>query len=386
MNAFFTALPPHPSDVPRVVDLPVPAFPGAHAIWGGTGRDLDGRLWFGVCAEGIGQPSARLFCYDATTGEITDVGDVLGALEELGLLREGECQGKIHSKIIQAGDGHLYFASMDEQGEDAGKNQLPHWGGHLWRLRLPERKWEHLHGAPEPLIAVAGMGRYIYALGYFGHVVVQYDIETGSVRSMTVGSIEGHVSRNLLADLHGHFYVPHVERNAEGKIEAALVEFDAELEEIGATKLEGYCGEKPIQSHGITGVQPMADGSLAFVTHRGRLYLVTPKEDGPAEVKDVGWMHPLGEKPIESLFSYDGRSWVMAAARMPMGYEWVAFDLKSQAASVRPLDPPERYGGLAQNLLLYGSATRDAEGAFYLVGTLQAAPFGPVLWRLLPRN
>ncbi len=387
MNCYFTALPAHPSDAPRVVDVPFPKFPGSHAVWAGTGRDLEGRVWIGGCAEGGEQPSARLFCYDSRTGEMTDAGDVLSALEAQGLLHAGESQMKIHSKIIQAGDGHLYFATMDERGEKPDGSQLPTWGGHLWRLRLPERKWEHLHATKEALIAVAGMGRYIYALGYFGHVLVQWDTEMDSVRTITVGSVDGHVSRNFLADRRGHVFVPRLTR-APGTdtVEASLVEYDAALNVVNATLLEGYCGPKPTDSHGITGVQPMADGSLAFVTHRGRLFHITPADSGPAEVKDLGWMHPLGEMAIESLFTYDGHSWLMAVAKLPSEeWDWVAFDRKSSASVTRPLGLPVRYSSVNKGLLLYGSMTRDAEGAFYLVGTsMNMAPQGPVVWRLMP--
>jgi hypothetical protein len=382
MNAYFTPLPKHPSDPPRVVDVPVPRFPGSDAVWGGTGRDVQGRVWFGACVAAAEEASARVFCYDTQTGEMADAGDVVSALRTHGLLRAGESQMKIHSKIIQAGDGHLYFASMDERGEAPDGSRPPTWGGHLWRLRLPDRTWDHLHATPEALIAVAGMGRFLYALGYFGHVVVQFDTETGALKTTTVGSVDGHVSRNLLADLRGHAYVPRVRRNSETKqIEATLVELDADLNEVAQTPLEGYCDAQPAESHGITGVQPMADGSIVFLTHRGRLFHVVPHESGPAEVKDLGWMHPLGEMPIESLFTYDGRTWVMAAVRLPAGnYEWVSFDLKSTASTARTLDVPVRYAG-ASGLLLYGSTTRDVEGAFYLVG---ASGHGPLVWRLMP--
>lgn len=387
MNCLFTELPEHPTAAPRVVDLPFPKFPHSYAIWAGTGRDVQGRVWIGGCVEGDDQYSARLFCYDTRTGEMSDFGDVLSALRDNGRLRAGECQAKIHSKIIQAQDGHLYFATMDEQGENPDGSQLSTWGGHFWRLRMPERKWELLHSTPQPLIAVAGMGRYMYALGYFGHVLVQYDTETGSIQTVTVGSVDGHVSRNFLADLHGHAYVPRLTRSADSDdVTAELVEFDPQLQEVGATRLSGYCDNTPTKSHGITGVQPLADGSLAFVTHRGRLFHIVPKADEPAEVKDLGWMHPIGEMPIESLFSYDGQTWLMAVTQFSnKKWEWVSYNLQSAAASAQTLDVPVCYASVSRGLLLYGSMTRDLEGAFYLVGTsMEQPPYGPVVWRLMP--
>jgi hypothetical protein len=85
--------------------------------------------------------------------------DQLGAA---GLRREGEGQIKIHSKIIPADDGWLYFASTDEDGENASANLPPRWGGHLRRIDPRTNQWRHLIATGGGLIAAAGVGRYIY--------------------------------------------------------------------------------------------------------------------------------------------------------------------------------------------------------------------------------
>src|SRR5262249_25940831 len=154
-----------PFTAPRASFIPLPSFPGAYAVWGATGRDSRGHIWVGISANGGSVPSAHLCEYHPDTGQVFDRGDVVSALERCGVCRRGESQQKIHSRIVQAADGHLYFASLDEQGENEDGSRLPTWGGHLWRLRLPENRWEHLHRVPEGLIAVAGAGKLIYALG-----------------------------------------------------------------------------------------------------------------------------------------------------------------------------------------------------------------------------
>ncbi len=165
----------HPSRMtesvgPQVTPLSVPQFAGAHAIWGSTGQDSRGHIWFGVTTEGIPVPSAHLFEYDPDASGIVDRGNVIAQLSAAGVLRPGEHQAKIHSRIVQGPDNDLYFASMDEEGESANGTHMPRWGGHLWRLKLDTYQWQHLFTAPEALIAVAAGGRFIYALGYFGHV------------------------------------------------------------------------------------------------------------------------------------------------------------------------------------------------------------------------
>jgi len=133
---------------PLVKPIAVPSFPGSYAVWGGVGSDSRGHVWFAICAKDVPAPSAHLYEYVPETETLTDRGDVVSELERAGVYRAGEGQMKIHSRIVQAGDGHLYFASTDEQGENKDLGKPPTWGGHLWRLRLPENKWEHLLATP----------------------------------------------------------------------------------------------------------------------------------------------------------------------------------------------------------------------------------------------
>jgi hypothetical protein len=112
---------------PRVVEIPLPNSLSAEAIWGATGRDASGHIWIGVSERGNGG-SAHLFEYAPDSATLTDRGDVISELKYAGLYRSGEGQIKIHTKIIQADDGYLYFASFDEEGESANPAIAPKWG------------------------------------------------------------------------------------------------------------------------------------------------------------------------------------------------------------------------------------------------------------------
>ena len=118
---------PPPADMfqpPRIVEIPLPEFPGRDAIWGATGRDDRGHIWFGVAAGGVPQPSAHLFEYLPDLDEVFDRGGVLDQLRKVRPLAADESQMKIHSKIYPADDGYLYFASMDETGEKGRRLRL----------------------------------------------------------------------------------------------------------------------------------------------------------------------------------------------------------------------------------------------------------------------
>ncbi len=362
-GSVFSHSPQEPSRSPGVRELSLPDLPDAKGIWGATGRDSEGHIWVGVSAESPGH-SAHLLEFDPQAAAWHDRGSVLDQLQAAGLYSQGEGQVKIHSKIVPGADGWLYFASMDEEGETI-EGAVPRWGGHLWRVHPDTHRWQHLLAVAEGLIAVSGVGRYMYALGYWGHVLYQYDTATGASRRVVVGSVPGHVSRNFLADVRGHAYVPRVVAGPGGRVSAALVEYDSALKEVASTPLESYFGgtASPQNNHGIVGLAYLADGRLLFTTHRGQLYLIEPKAEGPAAVVALGWFHPDGETYAPSLFALDGDSLIAGVTQRGGTYQWVVFELKTRIAGAFALDTM----GL-RSVLLYGSVTRDNAGRAYVVG------------------
>lgn len=381
VNSFFDTPPADPLAAPALRVIAIPSFPGAAAIWAATGRDARGHIWFGVSAQGGKGASAHLFEYTPESGQVLDRGDVASELRRSGILRPGEGQMKIHSKIVQGEDGNLYFTSMDEEGEKTDGSRLPTWGGHLWRLRLPDYRWEHLLATPEALIAVAAAPRYIYALGYFDHVLYQYDCRTGATRSRRVGSVGGHISRNFLTDARGHVFVPRLREkpSAATGLATTLVEMDTRLQEVGETPIGHYIMTRDDDSHGITGVQPLADRSLVFTTDQGFLYRVRPRGEGRAAVEELDWFHPRGKTYFASLFTYDGVQHLMGLSFRQDRYEWVVFDLLIGLSETAPVALPSYEGQPVKQLSLYGSATRDNQGNFYMGG---AHNRGPVLIQL----
>jgi len=390
---------------PQVAQLGLPGFDGAHAIWGSTGQDNAGHLWFGVTAEGTLVPSAHLLEYDPTADQFTDRGDVVSQLTAAGVARKGEHQAKIHSRIVQGPDRYLYFSSMDEEGEHEDGSQLPRWGGHLWRMSLDTHKWEHLIATPEALIAVGAGDRFVYTLGYFGHVLFQFDTKSRNVKRIPVGSFGGHVSRNFVVDYRGHAYVPRLRAESESLgrrvMSVSLVELGTDLQELKETPLEPehYFDGSPTDTHGITGLQEMADGSWYFTTHVGFLYRIQPParssemDHAPANVTRVGWLHPNGATYVASLFTTDGSDTLLALSHDVIGqgatgrYRWLTFELKTGVCRVAPFAVGNLDEALTSRSSFYGSSTRDAQGNHYVVGV---TPSGlrtvPIVLRVTPRK
>jgi hypothetical protein len=359
----FLPAPSEPFQSPRVRELSLPRFEDATSIWGATGRDVRGHIWVGVSANSNGM-SARLFEYDPNADLWHDRGAVLDQLKAASLYRKGEGQIKIHSKIVPGADGWLYFASTDEEGEQADVEALPRWGGHLWRIHPERHTWQHLLAVRDGLVAVSGAGQYVYALGYWGHVLYQYDQANRRTNRVVVGSFGGHVSRNFIADMRGHAYVPRLIAGPRGKPSAALVEYDASLNELAATPLKFYLDRMSLESnHGIIALAYLPGGRMLFATHAGYLYLIEPRDGDPAKVTAVGWVHPNGSAYTPSLFSLGGNHLIGGVARRRRNFEWVVFDLQSGRSKAFPLDTK----GLKQ-VLLYGSVSRDNAGRAYVVG------------------
>ena len=368
--------PPGASGSPVVKVLKPQDFWGEYAIWGATGFDRAGHIFFGMTSnDDRGSGSAHLFELNPASETFTDRGNVVSELERLGLRRPGETQMKIHSRIVQAVDGYQYFASMDESGENDDGSKLPVWGGHLWR-RGPTGTWEHLKATPEALIAVATGGPYVYALGYFNHVLYQFDTRTRRIRSVAVGAIGGHVSRNFFVDERGHAFVSRVVAPTPAAPTAALVEFDAELKEVGSHPLGEYFESGPSDSHGIVATTPDGEGGWYFTTGKGRLYRETPDAAGPFKLSDLGWIHPAGSRYPAAMFRNE-RTGTLYAVAMPSHNGGRTFDWIRRPIDGKATVAPFPYGDARDfpgDALVYGSMTRDAAGRFYVVGTMNYKP------------
>ncbi|CAN5229328.1 hypothetical protein BH11PLA2_BH11PLA2_21480 [soil metagenome] len=367
---------------PTLQTLALPPVHGGCALWGATGRDHRGHIYLGVSLDGVDLPSAQLLEYNPASDEFAKCGDALQQLQNLNLAKPGEGQNKIHTKILQAADGLLYFASMDESGENEDGSKLPTFGSHLWRLKPGERSWQHLGHVPEAILASAVSGKFVYFLGYYGHVLYQFDTTLNKITNQVrVGSVGGHTTRNFLADDRGHVFVPRVTKDG-----ASLVEFDEDLHEVNSVPLADYSTTPDASSHGIVGVTPLKGGSWCFVTDRGRLYRLDPRATGTT-VTDLGHLHPQGESYSAALFCPDGETKLLAVGhRQPKGepsYECIQFDLTTKTATATPLTMP--IPGEHRAVLVYGSFTRDDAGRCYLVGRyLSGMQSVPAVWGLMP--
>lgn len=363
---------------PKFTEISIPEISNRYAIWGATGRDDFGNLYLGVSCRGDWKDSASLCRISVGELNATEIGDAVTNLRRLEMASDATMQMKIHSKPVQADDGYLYFASMDEYGETEDGTRLPFYGSNLWRIPVgvagadpSEGEWEHLLALPEGVVATACTGRYVYALGYYQHTLYQFDTENSGVRKIQVGSSGGHVSRNFLVDLQEHVYVPRVVLRGTGDYVVQLIEFDTDLREIASHPIDDYGATSGFDSHGIVGFAFLKTGDCIFTTAKGAMYHLKPAVDAASNLERLGWFHPSGESYPSVLCSPDGESIICGLTQLQGGFEWVVYNLDQWRGEVLPLSPSAK--GLLQRkaVLAYGSNTRDQDGDAIVAGWYQ---------------
>ncbi len=362
--------PPLAGIAPVVRRIPLPPNPDATAIWGALGRDAAGSIWFGVSVHrGY---SATLMQLDPISLNVKPRGEVMVEYAKFEPPKIKHSQLKLHSHMVQGPDGFIYFTSHDEVGSSGTTRTPPTFGGNLWRIDPKTAQWERLHSTRDGLIAACRGGRYIFAMGFYGHNLYRYDTKTGALRTKFIDSHGRHVSRNFFADARGHVYVPRVRVGHDGKYTASLLEFNTEMVETANNPLPFYSGAEDIgENHGIIATVSGGAGRHYFNTHIGRLHEVVYATDStPAMVNDLGWFHPAGSAYASSLFTLPGGKRLASATLRGGKQEWVEFDLASGQATVAPLD-----ANVSPGAALYGSGAVDALGRMY-VGGSEARPGG----------
>jgi hypothetical protein len=372
---------------PKLRSLEFPLSAGMNAIWGATGKDHLGRVYLGVSAwDGGDDPSASLWRYDPGVDSFELLGDINQTLSDLRIRKVNpfpETQIKIHSKIVQASDGKMYFASQDEHQEKADGSSNALFGGRLFALDPILKKWECIYTAPEGLIALAARGHYVVAQGYFGHVLYQYDVDSKSIKSKKLGTVNGHVSRNIFMDRRMHVYGIRVRQAAQGEhdgvynvdeqlVRVSLVELDTQLEEVNDWPLEDYVITGTTSATGITGFCELVDGSIVFVAESGALWIIRLQGDR-SELNRLGWIGTDGPCFCGGLFSPYGERFVsgLTIKKGEAFYRWNIFDIEKRQSFSLKLDADSQKLLQRPNLLAYGSETIDHESRAYVVGRRQ---------------
>lgn len=355
-----------------IVEFPEPIDGGA--IWGAIGRDDDGKVYFGSSSLNHSHNTAFLYQFDPEANVVVKQSDTVTELRRAGFDEEKLAQNKLHSKFYQANDGYLYFSSFDETGENGNEHINPLNGGHLWRKKPDDLTWEHLLAAPEALISVNTDGRYVYALGYWNHVLYQFDTITQQVKSKVIGAQGNHISRNIVVN-NNKVFVPRIAYESPDLVNSRenaiveLVEINSAMKEINTYPLTAYFHSENNSNHGIVAYANTKHGQALFITGSGALYKIEQTPEGSHAVKFVEFLGDTASTPeyySPVLFSIEGESLFLSLGRAknPNRQTWFIHESVNEITLPHTLE-----SDILSEALFYGSVTRDNQGNYYIGGT-----------------
>ena len=266
-----------------------PDFPEAHSTWGSIGYNAaSNTVHIGVTnhANNIG-----LYTFDATTNAMK----LNGFIKDLAHLRPYQWQGKIHSKIVAAPDGSIFFST--DGGESREEYLMEHPQGYAGGFFM---KWN-----PKTGLENLGIGMQyesikdvdidpktgtIYGITYPQAHFLVYNPEKNQMRDL--GRLaSSHVPRVLFTDWWGNcYYVDWRQRLVKYEKDSDSLVFARE----SLPAFPGTPGSKIIT--GVTAyAKDEAKGIIYLITYGAKLIAFHPEKNGIGKVEDLGGVIETGK-------------------------------------------------------------------------------------------
>lgn len=267
-----------------------PGFPEAHSTWGSIGYNAaTNTVHIGVTNH---RNNIALYTFDATQHNMTQD----GFIGDMAHLRAFQWQGKIHSKIVAAPDGSVFFST--DGGESREEYLMEHPQGYGGGFFM---QWNRGAGLKN-----LGMG-----LPYESIKDIDIDPKTGTLYGITypqahflvynpaknhlrdLGRLaSSHVPRILFTDWWGNcYYVDWRQRLVKYEKDRDTLVFARE----SLPAFPGTPGSKI-----ITGVTAYAKdetkGIIYLITYGAKLIAFHPRENGIGKVEDLGGVIDTGTR------------------------------------------------------------------------------------------
>lgn len=267
-----------------------PGFPEAHSTWGSIGYNAaSNTVHIGVTNH---RNNIALYTFDATQNNMTQE----GFIGDMAHLRAFQWQGKIHSKIVAAPDGSVFFST--DGGESREEYLMEHPQGYGGGFFM---QWKRGAGLKN-----LGMG-----LPYESIKDIDIDPKTGTLYGITypqahflvynpaknhlrdLGRLaSSHVPRILFTDWWGNcYYVDWRQR---------LVKYEKDRDSLVFAReslpaFPGTPGSKIIT--GVTAyAKDEAKGIIYLITYGAKLIAFHPREKGIGKVEDLGGVIDTGTR------------------------------------------------------------------------------------------
>lgn len=273
----------------NVAFIEYPDFPEAHSTWGSIGYNVaSNRVHIGVTNH---RNKIGLYTYDAVQNEMK----LNGFIGDMAHLRNFQWQGKIHSKIVAAPDGSIYFST--DGGESREEYLMEHPQGYSGGYFM---KWDPKTGGLTNLglgmpyesikdVDINPKTGMIYGISYPQAHFLVYNPAKNQMRDL--GRLaSSHVPRVLFTDWWGNCYYSDWRQR--------LVKYEAERDTLvfaseSLPAFPGTPGSKIIT--GITAyAKDEAKGIIYLITYGAKLIAFYPEKNGIGKVKDLGGVIETG--------------------------------------------------------------------------------------------
>ncbi len=279
-----------PAPEKNVVFIEYPDFPEAHSTWGSIGYNAaSNTVHIGVTnhANNIG-----LYTFNPVQHEMK----LNGFVRDMAHLREYQWQGKIHSKIVAAPDGSIYFST--DGGESREEYLMEHPQGYAGGFFM---KWDPKTGSVQNLgigmqyesikdVDIDPKTGIIYGITYPQAHFLVYDPAKNQMRDL--GRLaSSHVPRVMFTDWWGNcYYVDWRQRLVKYEKDSDSLVFARE----SLPAFPGTPGSKIIT--GVTAyAKDEAKGVIYLITYGAKLIAFYPEKEGIGRVKDLGGVIETGK-------------------------------------------------------------------------------------------
>ncbi|TLV03487.1 hypothetical protein [Dyadobacter luticola] len=274
----------------QVAFIEYPDFPEAHSTWGSIGYNAAAN----TVHIGVTNHANNIGLY--TFNPVQNVMKLNGFIRDMANLRPYQWQGKIHSKIVAAPDGSIYFST--DGGESREEYLMEHPQGYAGGFIM---KWDPKNGLKN-----LGIGMQyesikdvdidpktgtLYAITYPQAHFLVYNPEKNKMRDL--GRLaSSHVPRVLFTDWWGNcYYVDWRQR---------LVKYEKDSESLVFAReslpaFPGTPGSKIIT--GITAfAKDEAKGIIYLITYGAKVIAFHPQKEGIGKVEDLGGVFDTGKE------------------------------------------------------------------------------------------
>ncbi|QRR01309.1 hypothetical protein [Dyadobacter sandarakinus] len=273
----------------NIAFIEYPDFPEAHSTWGSIGYNAaSNTVHIGVTnhANNIG-----LYTFDPLQNAMK----LNGFIRDMANLRPYQWQGKIHSKIVAAPDGSIYFST--DGGESREEYLMEHPQGYAGGFFM---KWDAANGLKN-----LGIGMQyesikdvdidpktgtLYGISYPQAHFLVYNPDKNEMRDL--GRLaSSHVPRILFTDWWGNcYYVDWRQRLVKYEKDSDSLVFARE----SLPAFPGTPGSKIIT--GVTAfAKDEAKGIIYLITYGAKLIAFHPEKNGIGKVEDLGGVVDTGK-------------------------------------------------------------------------------------------